>query len=217
VFADTTARDAGFGGTGEKTLAEGQLCYVENLTGIAQLQYYDGAAWVSLSPGGLVLINSATFTSATSVSLTADTFTSTYANYRIMFRASVSANSNLTGRLRAAGTDDSTAAYCSYGVGITSTSDANNVGNFNQTSFNFGHCISANPYVLELDVFSPKIVEKTNLSGSYVGTNSAFDRQAFRSFGNLFDGTTSFDSLSIISSAASSLTGTVRVYGYANS
>lgn len=47
VFADTTARDAGFGGTGEKVLAEGQLCYVENLTGIAQLQYYDGASWIS--------------------------------------------------------------------------------------------------------------------------------------------------------------------------
>ncbi len=29
VFADTTARDAGFGGSGEKTLAEGQLCYLE--------------------------------------------------------------------------------------------------------------------------------------------------------------------------------------------
>jgi hypothetical protein len=29
VFADTTARDAAFGGTGEKVLAEGQLCYLE--------------------------------------------------------------------------------------------------------------------------------------------------------------------------------------------
>ena len=41
VFASTVTRDAGFGGTGEKTLAEGQLCYVES-TG---LQSYNGTSW----------------------------------------------------------------------------------------------------------------------------------------------------------------------------
>jgi hypothetical protein len=45
VFADTTARDAAFGGTGEKTLAEGQLCYLEDTN---KVQYYDGAAWANL-------------------------------------------------------------------------------------------------------------------------------------------------------------------------
>jgi hypothetical protein len=49
VFATTVERDAAFGGTGEKTLAEGQFAYLEtgNVT-----QYYDGAAWqaVGASP-----------------------------------------------------------------------------------------------------------------------------------------------------------------------
>jgi hypothetical protein len=45
VFADTTARDAAFGGSGEKTLAEGQLCYLESTN---KVQYYDGAAWANL-------------------------------------------------------------------------------------------------------------------------------------------------------------------------
>jgi hypothetical protein len=46
VFASTVERDAAFGGTGEKTLAEGQFAYLEtgNVT-----QYYDGAAWQSVS------------------------------------------------------------------------------------------------------------------------------------------------------------------------
>jgi hypothetical protein len=46
VFATTVTRDAAFGGTGEKTLAEGQFAYIEatNTT-----QYYDGAAWQSLA------------------------------------------------------------------------------------------------------------------------------------------------------------------------
>jgi hypothetical protein len=45
VFATTTTRDAAFGGTGEKTLAEGQYAYIEadNST-----QYYDGSAWKTI-------------------------------------------------------------------------------------------------------------------------------------------------------------------------
>lgn len=45
VFADTTARDAGFGGAGEKTLAEGQLCYLESTD---KVQFYNGTSWANL-------------------------------------------------------------------------------------------------------------------------------------------------------------------------
>jgi hypothetical protein len=45
VFADTTARDAAFGGSGEKTLAEGQLCYLESTD---KVQFYNGTSWANL-------------------------------------------------------------------------------------------------------------------------------------------------------------------------
>ena len=45
VFATTVERDAAFGGAGEKVLAEGQLCYLEDTN---KVQYYDGAAWANL-------------------------------------------------------------------------------------------------------------------------------------------------------------------------
>ena len=45
VFATTVTRDAAFGGAGEKTLAQGQLCYLESTN---KVQYYDGAAWANL-------------------------------------------------------------------------------------------------------------------------------------------------------------------------
>jgi hypothetical protein len=45
VFANSTARDAAFGGSGEKTLAEGQLCYLEDTN---KVMYYDGSAWANL-------------------------------------------------------------------------------------------------------------------------------------------------------------------------
>ena len=47
VFADSTARDNSFGGTGEKTLAEGQTCYLEDSNIV---QYYDGSSWATLAP-----------------------------------------------------------------------------------------------------------------------------------------------------------------------
>ena len=45
VFASTTTRDAAFGGAGEKTLAQGQFCYLES-TG--KLQVYTGSSWTNV-------------------------------------------------------------------------------------------------------------------------------------------------------------------------
>ena len=42
VFATSTERDAAFGGTGEKTLAEGQFAYLEDTDTV---QVYDGTSW----------------------------------------------------------------------------------------------------------------------------------------------------------------------------
>ena len=45
VFATTVTRDAAFGGTGEKVLAEGQFAYIEATD---QTMYYSGASWLAL-------------------------------------------------------------------------------------------------------------------------------------------------------------------------
>ena len=45
VFADSAARTAAFGGSGEKVLAEGQFAYLEDTN---TTQYYDGSAWQSV-------------------------------------------------------------------------------------------------------------------------------------------------------------------------
>lgn len=57
VFATTVTRDAAFGGTGEKTLAQGQFCYLES-TG--KLQVYTGSAWANVG----TQTNIATFTAS---------------------------------------------------------------------------------------------------------------------------------------------------------
>lgn len=79
VFATTTTRDAAFGGTGEKVLAEGQFAYIEasNAT-----QYYDGTSWLSLGGKigqvlGVSKTDVFTTTSSTFVDLTTMTLTIT--------------------------------------------------------------------------------------------------------------------------------------------
>ena len=57
VFATTTTRDAAFDGAGEKTLAQGQFCYLES-TG--KLQVYTGSAWANVGSS----TNVATFTAS---------------------------------------------------------------------------------------------------------------------------------------------------------
>ena len=69
VFADTTARDAAFGGTGEKVLAEGQMAYVENLDVV---QYFDGSVWATVGPSALT---TATATVATAQSTSSTSYT----------------------------------------------------------------------------------------------------------------------------------------------
>ena len=45
VYADSSARDAAYGGVGEPSLSEGMLCFLKNSD---TLQYYSGSQWVNL-------------------------------------------------------------------------------------------------------------------------------------------------------------------------
>jgi hypothetical protein len=88
VFADSSARDAAFGGSGEKVLAEGQFAFLEDSN---TTQFYDGAVWkpVGVAPG-LVLIKTETIgTTVGSVNVT-DAFSSTYENYKIIISGGAS-------------------------------------------------------------------------------------------------------------------------------
>ena len=56
VFANSTARDAGFGGSGEPTLAEGMFCYLNDTN---EFQVYSGSAWATISDPEVVFVDSA--------------------------------------------------------------------------------------------------------------------------------------------------------------
>jgi hypothetical protein len=66
VFASSIERDAAFGGAGEKTLAEGQMAYLEDTNAT---QYYDGSAWAAVAGGKILQVVSTTKTDTWSASI----------------------------------------------------------------------------------------------------------------------------------------------------
>ena len=216
VFATTVTRDAAFGGASEKVLAEGQLCY---LSASNIVQYYDGAAWATVGPaaaGGLTFISSTAFTTAASVSLPVATFSATYLNYLVLFNLSAaSTDINLTGRLRIAGADNTTSNYATMLFGLQDDGTTQNVSNTAQSSFTLKSTNNNPTYAASFTFLNPFATVRTNILTQISSVNPGVAPMG--SSGTLlFNATTSFDSFSFIASTGT-ITGTVKVYGYANS
>jgi len=216
VFSGTATRDAAYGGSGERTLEEGEFAYLADTN---TTQYYDGSAWqtVGLTPG-LRYITGNSFSAVSSFSLPNDTFTTTYRNYKvIVVVSSASTALTVTSRMRTAGTDNSNSNYIfgsmawsvsaltltNQSAGTTSWT----TGRLDPTTYGYG--------AMNLDIYSPQLAARTLVSGSTPeGGAASYWGQTI--FGSAFTTTTQFDSMSFICSTGN-ITGTYRVYGYSES
>jgi hypothetical protein len=214
VFATTVTRDAAFGGTGEKTLAEGQFAYIEatNTT-----QYYDGAAWQSVGVApGLVFITSATASAVNTVSVN-NCFTSTYENYFITFTksASVGTDAQLTLRLRAASTD-STTNYKSQNLAISNATVSANADPAGTDEWRIGYTNAANVSELcTVGIFAPQTTSTTRyVANAFFVENAGSPNSYFLTGTN--SAAASYDGFTILT-GGTNISGTIRVYGYVNS
>jgi len=219
VFSGTATRDAAFGGAGEKTLAEGQLCYLEDSNVV---QYYDGAAWATVGPttGGLAFISATTITAANTASLPTNSFTSTYQNYLLQVTLSAaSAGGSLSFRYRAAGTDYSGAQYNTGGFNVTTAGTIANDGQSgaSATSHLFGYYGSADYLMAQITFFNPQGTGISRFNSNSSGTNGTQAAIATSFSGGIVYQTTQYDAITLIASGATTITGTARLYGYLNS
>lgn len=209
-------------GAGTTVSTTGTLALAQNATGtliaLSASAFIFEAGGVTQSAGGLVYITGATFTTATSVSLPANTFSSTYRNYKLILNVTaVTSDATFTIRMRASGSDDTNNSYATMLSGYTNTNTTSNIGT-DGTSWNAGESdASLVRYSFVADVLQPQIATATNLAATYAFVNQAQSAVVMRTGVLQFANTTQFDSLSFISSVASSITGTYRVYGYADS
>jgi len=216
VFATTVERDAAFGGSGEKTLAEGQLAYLEDSNIV---QYYDGSVWATVgpSPSGATLVKAqAVSGSATNVD---NAFSATYLNYLLVAEFAGSTTATITMRLRASGADNSTSNYFLGAEGRTNDGSDTTWANDGATSWTIGYtstAVAARRNRQSFTVYAPQAAERTGISGT--GTSARTTNIGIGGFfaGGEFALTTAFDGFSIIASAGT-ISGTVRVYGLADS
>ena len=214
VFADSSARDAAFGGAGEKVLAEGQFAFLEDSN---TTQFYDGSSWLPVgTTPGMVYITGAAFTAQGTVSMAAGVFTATYKNYQVYLDiTSVSTQLQVSVRVNNAGTPRTGNSYF-WGVGTFRTD-----GIYSGT----GGGSSSTPQIVGADgtrgyggllaVFDPTNASSythvtASGNGNVAGVNGSI-------YGGLFyNATEANDGLTFVTSTGT-MTGFYRVYGLSES
>ena len=206
VFADSTARDAAFGGTGEKTLAEGQYAYLESTNAT---QVYDGAAWQVVGASGLTLIKTQTIgTTVSSVAVT-DAFSATYDAYKITIAGGVASDADGNLNMILTGSTASyysTTIYASYGAGSATVVGANNGASWLFLGSGGSSTLSLNMELVNPFLAKPTMLQSAITRGDIAGTTNG--RHAV---------STSYTGFTISPASGTLTGGTIRVYGYANS
>ena len=205
VFADSTARTAGFGGTGEKVLAEGQYAYLEsdNSTSV-----YDGSNWVAVGASGLVLVKSQTIgTTVGSVEVTG-AFSATYDSYKIIVTGGVGSAAETELSLKLGAT---TTGYYNNVIYTAWNTTVQAIGNSNGSAFTYIGASSSSSIHVNIELDSPFLSEHTSLSGTLTRTGIAGPVTGLQ------QSTTSFTAFTITPASGTLTGGTIRVYGYANS
>jgi hypothetical protein len=214
VFATTVERDAAFGGSGEKTLAEGQLCYLESTNVV---QYYDGAAWATVGPAtasGLVFITSATVGTGVASVQVSGAFSSTYANYLVTMSGVDASTGGIRMRLTFGAT--TTNYYSVANTFSTGGTDQINRTN-NGTYIEAGYWGTSDASSLTMTVYNPNVAQHTTVTGSSVGTDANGTDTVFATFGGGLEDSTQYTAFTLAPSTGTITGGTIRVYGIANS
>ena len=203
VFSNTTTRDAGFGGAGEKVLAEGQLCYLSSTNVV---QYYDGAAWATVGPasaGALVRVGGGTLSGA-STAFT-NVFSATYQAYKIV----------VTGATLSA------TAYVQLILGSTTTGykSAQLASNYTSGVFSAGFATasayaavgySSSDFSGDITVASPQLAKHTHISSSLGFVDATIGGLST----SVLENSTQYTGFTL-QTATTFTAGTVNIYGYA--
>jgi hypothetical protein len=162
--------------------------------------------------GGLVLVDSGTFSASSSVSLPTGTFDSTYDDYLVTVRATGSTNILCGARLRASGTDSSTGYDTTRAINYSNTgSTATNGAGTDE--FHAFSCGSSAPGSMRLHLTSPAIAEFTSIDvqAAFYYNTTGYGRW---SVGGVHAVSTAYDSITFIPDTGT-ITGRWAVYGYA--
>jgi hypothetical protein len=169
---------------------------------------FTSATVTGISSGGLVLVTSQSFTTASAVNVNS-CFTSTYDYYRVLVvAASSAANAALRLRMRLSGTDATTNYDYQQLVGNNTAVSA--ALNSSQGQAEIGG-MNTSQTTVSLDIHNPALAAATLYS-----SHGWDGRGMVRLYGGRHTTATAYDGFSIYGDTGT-ITGTVKVYGYKNS
>jgi hypothetical protein len=169
----------------------------------------------TLENQGLTLINTTTFSAVASVSLPANTFSSTYDNYRIIFTTTAIATADYVYlRMRASGSDDTGSNYSYAANGRSGAADVTSESSTGTTSQRMAYTdLATGVKNIVLDVYLPNKTNRTtwNYFASWEDSGSP-NLYLYQVGGGIMRTSTQYDSLSFFKSGT--FTGTITAYGY---
>jgi hypothetical protein len=210
VYSNAAARDAAYGGSGERTLVEGEYAY---LLDTDQTLVYSGSSWVTVgTTPGLVLIAAQTIGSAVASVTVSSAFSATYDTYLIKVTGGTGSVNDASIGLQLGAT---TTGYYNAFPGASYSPDA--TGSYNANSTNNGSSFNAIGRVftdglqLNAELNNPFLAKYTFINGNLVASTVG------RIYTGVLQNTTSYTAFTLAPNTGTLTGGTIRVYGYANS
>jgi hypothetical protein len=204
-------------GAGVTVSTSGSLTVPAN--GAGRLLALSASAFIFESSGstsGLAVVKSETSFTASS-SVTADSvFTSTYADYEIIFRHTSSTDSNLQVRFRTGGASNSTSNYNQNDFRAFTSAVSGNSTGITSILVNYGSGGGSNLAAVKMTVINPQVAAQTIIlpyGKSASGGATAFYTTLFS--GN-FTAATQFDGIEFFPTSGT-ITGSYMIYGYSKS
>ena len=165
-----------------------------------------GLAWSAPSSGALSLITTQTFSAVSAVNLN-DVFSTTYDHYKIVMSLTASTGSDIYGRLRVSGADDSSTNYDTQRLTASNTT-ASAARVTGQTYWEISD-YNGNQFAVDMMIYNPFKSIKTNaISQSTVESPPVYYLRS-----DLFQQTTSFTGFSVIARSGT-ISGTMSVWGF---
>jgi hypothetical protein len=188
----------------------GQLIFE---TDTNRLAAYNGSAWVSQN--SLQYITGASFTSATTISMAAGVFTSTYKTYQVIFQITSGADCQISVRVNNTGSPRTGSNYYGSSQRYPYTGTWQYVQSNAGTSLNIGANSTTRLYQQNLTVFNP-IEATTRTELAYIGFGCDDNNSlAYQDGGGAYNVAEANDGLTWLAGAA--VTGFYRVYGLTES
>jgi len=209
VFATTVTRDAAFGGTGEKVLAQGQYAYIE---ATSTLQVYTGVAWITAGAlPGLYCVKEQTAFSAVATVTLDNIFTSSYSNYLLVINGTATVENDLIFQLRASGVTSTTNYnYQNLDSGGSTTTSARISSSSNLRLSTWGVL----PNSATATIFNPQVNQSTTFTTqSYWAQSGNATQPVMRNTAANHSTSAQYDGF-IVTIGGGTMTGDYAVYAY---